>query len=400
MIRALVILLGLLAGPAVAQDLGGVARVDPASSHIRDDGRGIEIQLHLSQSVPFRVITLDDPRRLVLDFREIDWSGLTPDQIWQEGHVSGLRFGRYAATWSRMVADLDGPYAVEQAGMMVMPATGRSILRLLLRPSTPEAFSARAGVPPGDWTPRALAVPPPPRPGDGRLRVVLDPGHGGIDPGAQRDGLREADLMLTIARQVKDTLLRTGDFEVAMTREEDVFVPLETRISIAKAAKAHVFVSLHADALLEGNARGATVYTLSDTASDKAAQAMAERHSRDDLLAGVDLTLQDDQIATVLMDLARAETAPRATRLAETLVQTLKAGGLRVNKKPLRQAAISVLKSPDIPSVLLEVGFLSDADDRAALQDPAVQADLARAVAAALQNWALDDAARADLLRK
>jgi N-acetylmuramoyl-L-alanine amidase len=155
-----------------------------------------------------------------------------------------------------------------------------------------------------------------------------------------------------------------------MTREEDVFVPLETRSSIARAAGAHVFISLHADALEEGQAVGATIYTLSDDASDEAAQALAERHDRDDLLAGIDLSAQDDLVATVLMDMARTETAPRIDRLALALELAIKAANLKMHRHPRQQAGFSVLKSPDIPSVLIELGFLSSDRDLARLRDP------------------------------
>lgn len=141
--------------------------------------------------------------------------------------------------------------------------------------------------------------------------VALDPGHGGINSAAERDGYSEARLMMVFARELKEVLLRDGGFKVSLTREDDSFVPLETRISIADMAKAQVFLALHADALAEGEAVGAIVYTLADDASDKASATLAERHTRDDLLAGIDLSQQDDEVATVLMDMARAQTTPR-----------------------------------------------------------------------------------------
>lgn len=185
-----------------------------------------------------------------------------------------------------------------------------------------------------------------------------------------------------------------------MTREDDVFVPLESRISIAHAARADVMLSLHADALAEGRASGATIYTLSETASDEASEKLAERHDCADLLAGVDLSNQDDVIAGVLMDLARLETAPRSDQLAEALVEGLRhsVGGL--HKRPRLRAGFSVLKSPSFPSVLVELGFISSARDRKNLTDPNWRARAAQGIRDALQVWSVEDAARADLVRQ
>jgi N-acetylmuramoyl-L-alanine amidase len=187
---------------------------------------------------------------------------------------------------------------------------------------------------------------------------------------------------------------------VVMSREEDVFVPLESRISVARAAAADVFLSLHADALAEGEATGSTVYLLADAASDAASARLAERHDRADLLAGVDLAGQDDVVATVMMDMARTETQPRSDRLAAALVAAIGEGGGRMHRHPIQEAAFSVLKSPDIPSVLLELGFLSSESDRALLADPVWRAGMQEAIRAALGAWAEADAAEARLIRQ
>jgi N-acetylmuramoyl-L-alanine amidase len=236
--------------------------------------------------------------------------------------------------------------------------------------------------------------------GDRKLRVVLDPGHGGIDPGAQHEGHDEADLMLTFARELQEILVLSGRYEVTLTRTEDVFVPLQTRVSLARAAQADVFLSLHADALSKGRATGTTVYTLSETASDEASAQLAERHDRDDLLAGVDLADQDDVIAGVLMDLARRETGPRAERLADRLVEAIEAATGNLYKKPRMAAGFSVLKAPDIPSVLIEVGFMSNPRDLASLTDPDWRARAARGILDALDAWTIEDAAEARLIRQ
>ena len=176
-------------------------------------------------------------------------------------------------------------------------------------------------------------------------------------------------------------------------------MPLEARLSIARAAGADVFLSLHADALAEGQASGATLYILSEEASDKAAAKLAERHDRDDLLAGVDLTGQDDLVAQVLMDMARTETAPRIDRLAGALEVAIKAEGLAMHRQPRQAGGFSVLKSPDIPSVLIELGFLSSSRDLRRLTDPEWRTRMARAIRAGVMAWAAEDAALASLPR-
>ena len=380
-----------------AQELSALARLDAKASGIRDVGDGVEVTLHLSQSVPWRVRLADNPPRVVLDFREVDWTGIA-DLPRNSVRISDIRAGSFRPGWSRLVLELAQPVAVGQAAM----DTGQgAVVRLRLDPSTPAAFAAAAAIPePDAWAlPDAADLPAPVRRGTGPLTVVLDPGHGGIDPGAERDGWTEAELMLTFARELKELLIRDGGFNVIMTREDDVFVPLETRITIAREAGAHVFVSLHADALAEGEAVGATLYTLSDDASDEAGRALAERHDRDDLLAGIDLTEQDDLVATVLMDMARTETTPRIDRLAVQLRDAISGAGLKMHREPIQQAGFSVLKSPDIPSILIEVGFLSSASDLERLIDPDWRATMAAALRDGLRSWAAEDAALADLAR-
>ena len=395
-----VLVLGLVLGPvgAVAQDLSALARLVPEQSSLVDRRGGVEVALALSQPVPWRVRVLDAPPRLVLDVREVDWSGLSGVEQSSEA-VVGLRAGVVRQGWSRLVMELAGPYLVTQADMVTGESGAK--VRLRLAADTPEAFAAAAAQPePAGWALPTVADLPKPVPrGTGPVVVVLDPGHGGIDPGAERDGYTEAGLMLTFARELKDLLLRDGDFLVILTREEDVFVPLEARISIARAAGAHVFLSLHADALAEGEAVGATIYTLSEEASDAAGQALAERHDRADLLSGVDLTAQDDLVATILMDMARTETEPRIARLALSLEAAMTGAGLRMHRHPRQTAGFSVLKSPDIPSVLVELGFMSSARDLARLIDPDWRAKMALALRDGLKAWAREDAALSALQR-
>jgi N-acetylmuramoyl-L-alanine amidase len=375
-----------------AQELTALARLDPARSQIVDAGVGLEVTLALSQPVPWRVRLLNDPMRLLIDFRELDWAGLAQMPLRSE-QIGALRAGVFRPGWSRLVIELTQPMLVARAQMQTDGGQTRVVLRL--QPSSRAAFEAKADLPePALWALPKPVVLPQAVMTAGAIKVVLDPGHGGLDPGAERDGKNEAALVLQFARDLKEVLLRDGNFAVEMTRDSDVFVPLEERISIARAAGADLFISLHADAIAEGEAVGSTVYTLSAEANDVASATLAERHDRDDLLAGVDLRQQDDVVAEVLLDMARAQTSPRTARLSQALIAAIKAKGLVMHRHPHQQASFSVLKSADIPSVLIELGFLSSQADLARLQDRVWRKAMAEALRDGVLAWAQADLAR------
>ena len=386
---------------ALAQDLTALARVDGAQSEIRDGWFGkTQITVALSQGVPYRVFLLDKPARLVVDFREADWTGVRADALLPEaGRISAIRFGAFQSGWSRLVADLAEPMIPVEIGMPVEDGSGAALLEIALKTVDVEAFAKAAGAPVDPaWT-AALISAPEPAVQDDRFVVMLDPGHGGVDPGAERDGATEKELMLNLARSLAETLRRDG-ITALLTRDTDVFVALETRVALAHRAGADVFISLHADALSQGGAKGATVYTLSDEASDVATAHLAARHNRSDIIAGVDLTGSDDQVASVLLDLARQETEPRSVLLAQTLVAGMTNVGGPMNRRPARKAGFSVLKSADIPSVLIEVGFLSSKRDLANLRDPVWRSIMVGAMADAILKWRDSDAALKPLIRQ
>lgn len=400
----------LTTNAAQAQPLGALARLDVARSALSDlPGGGVALDLTLSQPVPYRLRLFDNPPRLAVDFDRVDWvaSGdLTG--LGKAGAVTGLQTGEVpgpgtgmgdATGMSRLMITMDGPFGVESAGMRVSGDTGTAHISLRLMPADAARFvqslsPSEASPPPPPATPRPAPL------GQRPAVVVLDPGHGGFDPGAERDGVRESDLMLTFARELQEAFIRAGGYRVVLTREADVFVSLDGRLRAARAAGADVFLSLHADALEEGLATGATVYTLSEDASDAATATLAARHDRADLLAGVDLRHSDDVIANVLMSLARVETAPRTDRLAGTLVAAIGQGGIRLHSHPRQSGAFSVLRAPDIPALLLELGFLSSPRDRANLTDPAWRARMAQAIVAGVGDWLAADIADAQRVRR
>ncbi|WP_298290704.1 N-acetylmuramoyl-L-alanine amidase [uncultured Litoreibacter sp.] len=359
------------------------------NSAITDNGLGVEVALALTQAVPYRVFTLDAPMRLVIDFREVAFEA-NLDVLDQSDLVASVAGGAFRPGWSRLVMELSGPLAVQKAALETDLNEGDAVVRVVLAPATPEEFAASAGAPGEDSAPLTEPV----QRDDGKLIVALDPGHGGVDPGAQRGGHDEADLMLQFARELKEALLRGEVDEVVMTRTDDSFVSLPARVSLARAGNADLFISLHADALVEGRATGTTIYTLSEEASDRASALLAERQDRQDILAGVDLRAQDDQIATVLMDLARLETAPRADMLADQLVIGMRERLGSLHKRPRLKAGFSVLKAPDIPSVLIELGFMSSQSDLDNLMDPVWRAQAAEGIVDAIGAWAVEEEAQ------
>ncbi|WP_171207250.1 MULTISPECIES: N-acetylmuramoyl-L-alanine amidase [unclassified Ruegeria] len=395
-------LIWALTSAAFAHDFNALARVLPEQSRIVNEGRsGVRVQLGLSQGVPYRVFTLKDPYRLVLDFQEVDWTGLKRDGFLQSDRISDVQYGAYVQGWSRMVLELGAPLMVSSSDMRVDEASGQAVLALHLTGTDFDSFVAGAGAPrqPGWDLPEPSVAPALPLMEGGRpVHVMLDPGHGGIDPGAEVDGSDEKTLMLTFARELREALLRAGGFEVSLTRGDDHFVSLERRIALAHRAGADVFISLHADILSEGRAHGAAVYTLSDEASDVASVKLAERHDRGDLISGIDLSGTDDQVTDVLLDMARRETKPRTDALAQALADGMAQQGGPMNNRPIRAASFSVLKAADIPSVLVELGFLSSPRDLTNIRDAQWRARMATGLTQGLIQWRHEDQVRRALI--
>lgn len=392
----------VLSGSAAAQELSALARLDVDQSGARDGFRKAEVSLFLSQPVPYRVFTLDDPRRLVMDFREVDFRDATPAAFTASDWITGARFGALRPGWSRMILDLSDPVAVDAAGMVVDTTDGTAQIEVVLTRASPDDYAANAGAPDDPEWAFLMAADPSPAAvvEDGPVVIVIDPGHGGIDSGANADGVQESQVMLAFAVELSAALGRLEDVQSVMTRTDDTFVPLQERLTLARSAGADLFISLHADALEGEQATGASVYTLTDKAADAASQRMAERHNSGDLLAGLDLSGQSDDVALVLQDLVRIETAAAGDRFADQMVQAMRDMGAVMNSRPRRQAELAVLNAADFASVLLEVGFLSNPEDRARLTTPQGRAPIVAAVALAVGRWAVEEAALAPLIRQ
>lgn len=385
-------------------------------------GNGTRVVIDLSRMVSYRHLVLDRPDRLAIDLPEVAW--LVPQSIGDEGVgvVEGYRFGRFQPGVSRLVLDIDGPFAIEN--VFELPATdshGQRIVTDLvaLEPGTNGSALPKANgseLPkilngthqadlvdtprPKDPAPkvqtaafsggiRALPVPKPAYPPLERV-VVLDPGHGGVDPGAIGPSrAREKDIVLEIAQRAQRKLEATGRYRVVMTRSDDSFVRLRDRLDLARRGEGELFISMHADSLPQApTVRGAAVYTLSERASTQEAAQLAQKENRADILGGIDLTGQEALVRQILIDLAQRDANNRSIRLAELVIDELD-DVTRMARSRRQQAGFVVLKSPDMPSVLLELGYLSNDLDERRLQDGSYQDQLAAAIVAAVEQYFL-----------
>lgn len=377
-----VFFLVLTASPLSAQ---GHAVLDPGRSEVRPGwfGRSLALDLALSEPVPFRVFTLDAPPRLVVDLAGVDPQDAAGASV-SGATADSLRIGRIGPGWARLVLALPGPLAIETAELVQDERAGQR-LEVRLGRVSPEAFAAAAGAPPGVWPAGAPARAAPGVSGQKGLLVALDPGHGGIDPGAVREGVAEKDVVLAFAEALRTSLLAAG-FRVMLTREGDDFVALDARTAMAAADGADVFLSIHSNAVADPAVAGAIAFTLSERGSTSAAASRAAAENAADRVAGLEGPASDASVQAALADLARIETGARASALARTLIARLApvAGGPQA--QPLQSANFRVLATARQPAVLLEIGFLSNAGDRARVGDPAWRADAAAAITAALLN--------------
>ena len=405
--------------------LGGAAEA-AAKPAITDARLGVEpgltrVVISLSQRSDFRVFTLADPYRVVIDMSEVEWKVPSGTKLQGQGLVAGMRYGLFKAGTSRVVLDLMEPSEVARAEF-VPPSNGEP-LRLLvdLRP-VPDAqfraqlknsavsYSAIASIAPatkpaktaartvgtgstGSGTGAATgsvggsaAKQPIEEPKRGKPLIVIDPGHGGIDPGAVGNTINEKQLTLAVAKALKKELEDTGKFRVLLTRSRDVYIPLRERFGLAREKGADLFISLHADSHNNPLTRGASVYTLSEKASDAESEALAAKENKSDIIAGVDLSKQSNVVSNILIDLAQRDTKNMSTRFASLLVRELKEQTMLLGNTH-RFAGFAVLKAPDVPSVLVEMGYISSSKDEALLSSSGHQKKLARAVRQAVENY-------------
>lgn len=345
----------------------------------------MSLSISLSKAVQASAFALERPDRIIVDLPEVnfqlgDEAGRKPS-----GLIRSFRFGLFSAGKSRMVIDLAQP---AQADVEVEPVGEQGHARLVVKLTrTDRAAFARAAREPQRVA--SVATPMAAPSADPRPLLVIDPGHGGVDPGARaRTGLFEKDLVFEIAKTLKEKLVETGRYRVAMTREEDVFVSLSDRVKFARQARADLMISLHADALASHDGvRGASIYTGSDRASDAYAAQLAESENRADATAGADGAGEIiDDVNDILSDLTRRETRSFSHRFARALAGGLGAA-LPMHKAPLKSAGFRVLMAPDVPSVLIELGYLTNLKDIALLTSPEGRAKAGDAIVTSIDAY-------------
>ncbi len=325
--------------------------------------------------------TLSNPDRVVVDVPQVRATGVALPPNYQGRLVRNIRFGQFDASTSRLVIDMAIPAKIVRVG----PEGGN---RLVVEVAPSEALPAPTShAPISPFTPIDTPDAVPVETVVEKPLVVIDPGHGGQDPGAiSKRNKREKDVTLAMAKMVKEGLLRTGRYRVVMTRETDIYIPLQGRVDIARRAGGDVFLSLHADSHPKAQARGLSVYTLSETASDDEAEALAVRENKSDIIAGLDLGTADEDVASILIDLTQRETMNKSAVLADTIVANLHPKISKLSSTH-RFAGFRVLKAPDIPSVLIELGFLSNAQDEQLLHSKEYQDLVVASLVKALDRY-------------
>jgi N-acetylmuramoyl-L-alanine amidase len=364
----------VLGGASAAERTGasgppiGAAADFPVASDVRLGGDDTQTRLiiDLSRKIDIRSFTLANPYRVVMDMPQVTFQFPAKAGEVGRGLIKAFRFGLVMQGGSRMVIDLARPAQVDMA--FVLDAINDQPARLVLhltatdRDSFMRSLALDSGAPQRSKPDAPVEIKPN---GDSRPLIVVDPGHGGIDNGTRAaSGEMEKSIVLEFSVLLRDKIEKTGKYRVLMTRTDDTFVALGERVQFARARQAALFISIHADALRrrEGDAQGATVYTLSERASDARAARLAEAENRADVIAGLDLSTEEKDVADILVDLARRETKTFSMQFAQTVVGTLK-NAARLHQHPLKSASFVVLKAPDVPSVLVELGYVSNKAD-------------------------------------
>ncbi len=348
-----------------------------AGARLAGDSKQTRFVLDLDKPIQFRAFALADPYRVIVDMPQINFQLAGGTGTAGRGLIKAFRYGLVMPGGSRIVFDLTGPARI--ANSYVLDAANGQPPRLVLEleevdrttfvqslaaESRPELRPAIADAADIAVVAKLAAPSKPAAPPDLRPVVVIDPGHGGIDNGTQSSGESEKNLVLGFGLALRDRIEKSGKYRVVMTRNDDTFIPLADRVRIARNQSAALFVSIHADALprREGDAQGATIYTLSDRASDAEAERLAEAENKADAIGGVNLTEEPTEVADILIELAQRETRTFSNRFARLLMGEMK-GTVRMHKHPLKSAGFKVLKAPDVPSVLIELGYVSNKGD-------------------------------------
>lgn len=376
----------------------GAARADSVlaeaiAASVAADGDLTVFSLTLSRGVQAQIFTVDNPYRVIIDLPDVAFKLPPGTGAEPAGLVTMFRYGLFAEHKARVVIEARKPVKVASADMK---RTGRGksvVLKIGLEETDEATFAAGIGAAPEADEATLPVAPPPEKTVNSKPVVLIDPGHGGIDPGALGAGnLTEKSIVFAVAQQLEAVLKASNRYDVRMTRTRDVFVPLDKRVKMSVEVSADLFISLHADAIAEAafaeSIRGATIYTLSERATDERSRLMAEKENASDLIAGLSGAGDDrgDQVKDILYDLLRRETLNFSADFSNLLVARL-SKSIAMSKDPQKSAAFKVLKQPHAPSVLIELGYMSNSRDQATMTTKAWQNKVAEAIGAAVDSY-------------
>ena len=397
---AAVCVAAMLVSPALAAEGGAsvrapVTEVFPVASGVRvgGDDKQTRFVMDLSRKIDVATFTLADPYRVVVDLPQVTFHLPKDAGAHGRGLIKAFRYGLIMKGGSRIVIDTKGPVRVDKA--FTLAAAEGQPARLVLSLAATDRASFLHAVAVENRTDRGMAnrrvsAAPPAPSNDPRPLIVIDPGHGGIDDGTRsRDGkVFEKDVVLAFAKVLRGELERSGKYRVAMTRGDDTYVALGARVHYARAHHAALFISIHADFLprAEGQTDGASIYTLSEHASDAEAAQLAEAENKADIIAGVDLSSQPNDVANILVDLAQRETKTFSVQFARTAMGEMKLV-TPLHKHPVKSAGFKVLTAPDVPSVLIELGYMSNKGDLSHLTSPVWRKRTASALCQAIDTF-------------
>src|SRR3954469_10986688 len=383
-----------VAGPTVGSKRQGPLPM-VMSARIGEHEDRTRLVIELSDPVNLRSFVLANPDRVVIDMPEVTWRIGAPPRPSGFGAVKSYRYGQFRAGNSRMVIDLNQPVTVSDA--LVLPPSAGFGYRVVidLFPTNRAKFDSLAGWP-ADLKKREsdaeklaaliAAQQSPPVKGGGKKVIVLDPGHGGLDAGTIGvNGLMEKDLALAQGLKLARELRGRG-YDVFMTRDNDSFVPLRQRVAIGRAKKADLFIALHADSNPDGDTTGTSIYTLNDGRSDREATALARRENQSDVIAGVDLSGENNPVAPILINLAQRDTRNKSSEFATNALKSLGQVTDLLARSPHRSASLAVLVAPDVPAVLVELGYLSNRGDAAQMNTDSWRTKVAGAIADAVDS--------------
>jgi len=351
--------------------------------------------IDFDKNLRLKTFYMDEPYRIIIDLEEVTFDFGEADKPEPRGLVTAIQYGRISKGRSRIVLTLSQPVEIIKASMqqrldenhfrflLDFDSADDVIFNALLDQQGRELGESGAVAIKGDRIKRTEKPKVP-----GKFTVVIDPGHGGIDGGAigRATRVKEKDIVLSVARKLKSNLEQNGPYDVLLTREGDEFVSLKERLSFSRRSQADLFISLHADSLNQRFVRGATVYSLSKKASDKLSERLAESENSVDLLAGLSVTSDADAVSDILVDLTTRETKNFSRTFSRLLVAELD-GKIKLIKNPQRSAAFGVLKAPDVPGVLVELGYLSNREDEKLLSTTEWQDKAATAIANAVNAF-------------